>query len=528
MRKYINKLLLALVVVASVSCSEDFLDTTPTDSVSPVNALSSPENMIAALNGIHREMYAQSPLDDYSPGYAGESYILPLLELNAGDMLFSADGNGWFLNHIKWLRHTNPNSSDPSFVWKQYYHIIGSVNAIINAAEGMVVTPELNNALGQAYAYRAFCHHRLVSLYATNPAYGNPSTDLGVPIMLKTEAPYEGLERSTVEAVYTQCENDIKAAINYLKDASEANNKSHISLNVANGIAARIALTKGDYENAAIYAKAARNGFSLMSESDFKAGFNSVDNDEWIWGAEVIDDQTNWYMSQFYYIGTNNNGSQNRSNPKKINKNLYNLISDTDYRKEMWLEKAPNVHAGWEADPNYDNKDDFWAAWENVIKTYDMTTRFYTHPYMSVKFRNKDGGTINPDDILYMRAAEMYLIEAEALARQGGKDAEAVTVITELGTARDASYDINARGLSLIEEIKVQRRIELWGEGHRWLDLLRYDEALDLTDSGAEPTRYQKGFKQDKPSVSPNWLYQIPQDEMNANPKMKKNPTAVL
>jgi len=546
MKKHINKLLLAVMVVASVSCSDSYLETNPTDSVSPSNALSSPENMMVALNGVHREMYAQSPLDGYDPGYAGESYIMPLMELNAGDMLFSADGNGWFLNHIKWNRHTNENSTDPEFVWMQYYHIIGSVNAVINAAADMVASPELNNVLGQAYAYRAFCHHRLVSLYATNPQYGVPATDLGVPIMLKTEAPYEGQARATVDAVYAQCEADIKASIAYFADATAPNNKSHISKDIANGIAARIALTKGDYIAAATYANAARQDYSLMTESGFKSGFNSISNDEMMWGAEIIDDQTNWFMSQFYYIGTNNNGSQNRGNPKKININLYNLIDANDFRQDMWLEKAPNDHEveynqlgdkpndndpviG--GDDNYATRGEFNAAYNAVINAYGMSSRFYTHPYMSVKFLNKDAGTINPDDIFYMRAAEMYLIEAEALAQQK-KTAEATTVLAELGNARQRvgapAYNVDARGLSLIEEIKVMRRIELWGEGHRWLDLLRYDEALDLTDSGAESTRYQKGFAQPKPSTSPNWLYQIPADEMNANPLMKQNPTASL
>ncbi len=525
MKRYINKLLLGLMVIVSVSCSDDFLETSPTNSVTPNDALSTPDNMMLALNGVHRTMYGQNYLG--WSHYAGESYILPLLEFNAGDILFSAEGNGWFLGHIKWIRTTNPNSSDPAYVWQHYYYIIGSVNGIINAAEGMPESEKLNNVLGQAYAYRAYCHHRLVCLYGRNPMYGNPESDLGVPIMLKTGAPYTGLKRNTVAEVYAKCESDIQKAIEYLSKVKQVNNKSHISLNVANGIAARIALTKGAYAEAANYAKAARNGFSLMSEAEYKSGFNSVSNSEWMWGANVIPDQSNYYYSWFYYIGTNNNGTQNRTNPKRINLKLFNQISDTDYRKEMWLPKAPNLFIGWEKDENYATKEEFNAARKAIIEKYSMTRRFYMIPYMSVKFLNKEGGTIEPDDVLYMRAAEMYLIEAEALARNG-QGAEATVVITELGKARDVNYDVNARGLSLIEEIKLQRRIELWGEGHRWLDLLRYDEALDLTGSGADPTLYQKGFKQSKPSTSPNWLYQIPIDEINANPDMVQNPPADL
>ena len=105
-------------------------------------------------------------------------------------------------------------------------------------------------------------------------------------------------------------------------------------------------------------------------------------------------------------------------------------------------------------------------------------------------------------------------------------------VINELVTARTRAGQIpvaiTTAGDALIQDILTQRRIELWGEGHRWLDMLRLDLALDLKDSGASSTLYQKGFSQDKPSVNVNWLFQIPQEEMDANPEMVKNPTAEL
>ncbi len=520
-----------MLVVASVGCSEDTLTNLPTDSVAPDNALSSPENMIAALNGVHRAMYSQSDLGSYN--YAGESYIMPMLDFPAGDMLHSGSGNGWFRNNIKWLRHTNPNSGDLAWVWYHYYHVIGNVNNIINAAEGMTPSATLSTVLGQAYAYRAWAHHRLVCLFAKNYIHGTPSTDLGVPVMLKTDpANLEGQARETVENVYIQIEKDLEASLANFADADDASNKSHISINVANGIAARVALTKGDYVAAATYAKAARSGYDLMNEADYKIGFNSVNLSEVMWGSEVVDSQTNYYYSWFYYQGTNFNGSQNRSNPKFINHTLFAKISDTDYRKDMWLEKAPNDFIGWEADANYATKDEFNAAFDKIVKDYNMTSRFYTNAYMSVKFLNKDGGTINPDDVFYMRSSEMYLIEAEALAMQTGKDVEAQTVINELVTARTRTGEtpalISTTGDVLVQDILTQRRVELWGEGHRWLDMLRLDLALDLTDSGASSTLYQKGFSQAKPSVNNNWLYQIPQEEVDANPKMVKNPVAEL
>jgi len=258
-----------------------------------------------------------------------------------------------------------------------------------------------------------------------------------------------------------------------------------------------------------------------MDEDKYKSGFNSVNNSEWMWGGNVVADQTTYYRAWFYYIGTNFNGSQNRGNPKFINHLLYAEISDTDWRQGIWDPKTPNSIDGWEEDPNYATKSEFDAARKAFLLKNDMSKRFKTYPYMSTKFKNKNGSTIESDDILYMRAAEMYLIEAEALARSGN-DAGASQSLLDLVSTRDPSYVKSTNtGNALIEEIKIQRRIELWGEGYRWFDMLRYDEALDRTGTGADIKLYTaKGFNQPKPSTNDDWLFKIPLQEINANDKI--------
>lgn len=431
-------------------------------------------------------------------------------------------GTGWFRETCQWTDHTDPNDGHTEFVWYHYYHIIASANNIINAADGMVETALLNSVLGQAHAYRAFLYHRLVALYGKNPQYSDANTEEGVPLMFETAPPYEGLERSSVAEVYKQCEDDIKAAIAYLAKATTSNNKSYISLAAANGIAARIALSKGDFVNAATYANAARQGFALMSKDEFKSGFNSVDNREWIWGATVVADQTNYFRSWFYYVGMNFNGSFDRGTPRFMNEVLYNQISVTDYRREVILATAPNNVKTWDwtsddpndKDPNYATEAEWKAARKEMADTYfGGLSNFKTYPHQCAKFLNENGGTIEPEDVLYMRVAEMYLTEAEALAKQGGKDAAAAQVLYELVSTRDAGYVLSTNtGDALIAEILLQRRIELFGEGHRWFDMLRNNEELDLTGSSADKSFYTKGYKQARPSINHNnWVFQIPQ-----------------
>jgi starch-binding outer membrane protein, SusD/RagB family len=120
-----------------------------------------------------------------------------------------------------------------------------------------------------------------------------------------------------------------------------------------------------------------------------------------------------------------------------------------------------------------------------------------------------------------MRAAEMVLIEAEALARQG-KDADAAKVLFELTKKRDASATLSTNtGASLIEEIIFNRRIELWGEGFRFTDLKRMNQALDR--NGAN---HNSGVAVvfDVPAGDVQWEFLIPRRELDSNKAMVQNP----
>jgi len=120
-----------------------------------------------------------------------------------------------------------------------------------------------------------------------------------------------------------------------------------------------------------------------------------------------------------------------------------------------------------------------------------------------------------------MRAAEMYLIEAESLARKGSSNA--AQVLYDLEITRDPAYVLSTNtGQALIDEILVQRRIELWGEGFRWLDLKRLNLPLDRT--GSNHTSSITGGVMSVPVGDNRWVWAIPQDEINANPLIDQNP----
>jgi hypothetical protein len=225
-----------------------------------------------------------------------------------------------------------------------------------------------------------------------------------------------------------------------------------------------------------------------MSNAQYQEGFNDVANPEWMWGSDQADDQQTFFHSFFAFMSANFNSTNIRSAPKVINSTLYNQIPATDVRSKMWDPTGTTIPAP-----------------PGGLKL----------PYGTKKFLAK-GASSSVGDVVYMRVAEMYLIEAEANARLG-QTASALTALSTLLTNRNPAYTTTTlTGDALLNEILIQRRIELWGEGFRFLDLKRTNS--DLNRRGLN---HNEAFATPDamfiPANDNRWQFLIPQDEMNAN-----------
>lgn len=74
----------------------------------------------------------------------------------------------------------------------------------------------------------------------------------------------------------------------------------------------------------------------------------------------------------------------------------------------------------------------------------------------------------------FMRSAEMKLLEAEA-AYHNGDESTARTILNQINSIRIPGYNFTGSGSDLLDEIRLCRRIELWGEGHNWTDFKRWN-----------------------------------------------------
>ncbi|RXG15562.1 SusD-like starch-binding protein associating with outer membrane [Leeuwenhoekiella aestuarii] len=546
MNNKIKYLLIALVTIPILSCQEDFLERTPTDAISAADALANEDNMQLVLNGVHRGLFSQSQtvFPGGDSGRANNHYWVPLGDNLTGDLIHSANANNLsWRSAMQWNEHSQPTSLTSRLLWYHRYNIILHANLLINEIESgsLTETDGLNTILGQAYTYRAYAYLSLVQHYAKGYLIGNPSTDPGVPLLYSSESPFTSEPRSTVQEIYDQIGGDLEAAIAAFEAAgatdsvsgASASEKSQLTIDVAQGLKARWALSKGDWQTAADAAAEARIGYPLLDESGWKSGFNTNELSEVMWGSNVISTETTFFRAYFYLASNTFNGSQIRNNPKIADRRLVDAIPDSDYRKDVFLPDAPNTNTsasngegGWDnnTNPKYSTEEEFDAATDSIKSVYGLVSGHNLHPYMHFKLKQANPGSTDPDDIIYMRSSEMYLIEAEAELMMNNLGA-AKQALQPLAEARNSEWDMDdyATEGEFFEHLKFQWRVEMWGEGFGYTNHIRWDEGVDHAadgGSGASEVLYQQSYQIDKPSVNDDWVFKIPQAEIDANPNL--------
>ncbi|WDF69277.1 RagB/SusD family nutrient uptake outer membrane protein [Sphingobacterium oryzagri] len=499
MKKNIFTLGIASAIFLLGGCSKDYLETSPTDKVSQEEIFSSIENANTAVNGIYRFMFQRTNVVTANvqnkPGVTG---ILLGIDFMGEDIGISAAN--WYTStgEGNWQAARNDNHNVNEYYYRTFYKIIGDANFILDNIDGVNATDDQKNTLkAQALVLRAYAYSYLVQLYAKryDRTLGD-NNQLGVPLVLSSSD--GALPRSTVSEVYASIVQDLDDAI--ALNITARSNKSQVNLHVAWGLRARVALTMQDYENAILFAKNVIDAgvFPLMNQENYQRGFNDATVlTEFIWATMPTQDQDDAFGSYFAQIAYNANTSFMRANPKRINADLYNKISATDVRKRMW-EPAPTA-----------------ANFPLPL------TSFARQAYMSRKFSVKAaGGALG--DVPLMRTSEMYLILAEAYA-SSSQFALAQDALFALVRVRDLSaVKTTLTGAQLLNEIWINRRVELWGEGFRYLDLKRLNQPLDRSVVPNYVGSSVNNFMT-LPAGDVQWQFLFPRAELDANAQIVQN-----
>jgi SusD family. len=464
------------IVLLNIGCSKDFLDTKSTSTVDHETIFETTEAALMAVNGLHRYMYTKH---SYAPDMGYATYML-WNEFLGEDLVYTK-GNAQWQTSAAWSLHRNTSSRQLREIYLTFYKLIANANMIIlNIDNAKGTQSEKDYIKGQALSYRAFCHFCLVQWWGERYYAGKTNSQLG--IVLKVDNSLENIPRSTVEEVYDQINKDLDEAIGLLSSTKEKkSSKTDIDVHVARGLKARVLLTQGKWIEAAEMAKKVINesGAELQANTyEFKKGRGcDATNSEWIWAKIAQPEIETGSLTNFYSYISNTNISYNRNTPRAIYNLLYDKISETDVRKQLWLPEGQAAPSNTIAIPPAGNKFK-WISQKFIVDYPDNTSPLYA-------------GNLITADLAYMRLPEMILIEAEAYARSGNYSA-AAEALYPLAHIRDPKYILSTNtGDELIEEIMIQRRIELWGEGFRFLDLKRLN--MDLDRGPAPRAGYNQG-----------------------------------
>lgn len=511
----------ALALTAS-SCTES-MDTEPQGSTLTKEEL---ERNASSLDGLVKGMYSNmieaeaitswvGATRHYDFGYASTMMMMD----NAGqDEVSPNTGYNWYSNNLRFNDRTD-KSDITYFLWNQQYKNISQANAIISATENSYKDNSAAAAArGKALAMRAFCYLNLAQMYQFT--YKGHEDALCVPIVKETTTAEQASDnpRATVKDVYDFIMDDLNNAVTLLNGASRSG-KADIDQQVAYGLRARTELVMQNWKAAADDAAKAAEGYTPLSREDAaQPGFNDISASNWIWGMDVNETsdivQTGILNFPSMMSSFTGNGYSPSYAYRAINSKLWNEIPSTDVRKGWWLDSKLNSPI---VNPDYlINTGKQVYVFSSTSKDEDHLFALWKVPYLNVKFgayQNKYGNETNACDVPLMRVEEMILIQAEATAMSGDVAGGKKILEDFVRTYRDPNYTCNATTAEGVQDaVWFQRRVELWGEGFSYFDIMRLKKPIDRRGAN-----YEASVTYDIPAESKIMLWIIPEDEVNNN-----------
>jgi len=472
----IKKLILIFPIVFT-SCQGDFLDTSPNTSIDQANAFSTPEKILAQVNGLYGQLQNQNL-------YGGRFIVF---NEQRGDEFGQNDGNAATGSAV-WNQNVASTNEYINNVWAVAYSTINAANILIKKLkETQIISDSLSrHYIAEAKFVRAVSYLCLVQTYAK--PFNLDKTALGVPIRLQaiTSEGYNDLARSSVEEVYKQILSDLDEAekdlpLAYstpLLNVSRAHKSSAVDLKL------RVFLNQSDFPGHVFEAS--------------KLVLNTV---PFQYIAPGISHSLEPFVANLYtgsYVGPEAIFSipfanSNTETPASQYSLAYNYLG----QPIIFL-----AGAGIVSDSAFINSEDGRSklvginqAKLKVLKKFAITT---------APFR---------DYIPVVRYAEVLLNYAEASAQLGDLNL-AFNLLQAVRHRSNPNYQFSADVASskenLISAILRERRIEFLGEGLRLQDLQRL----------VKPLPAKTGSIGTAPEVLPNaknYIWPIPSAELSTN-----------
>jgi hypothetical protein len=497
MKKYffITIIIVTIFSTVTISCSDEFVNPTPPYSIDSENYFNSEADYDQALIAAYDLLQS--------------SYANVLLGEIASDNTLAGgesptDVIGW--QQVDDMIHTQTNSNLRD-IWNWMFAGVQRANYILEF-QGKLDFDGKTQLIAETRFLRAYYQFELVKWFGGIPMKGDARFKIGD----ETKVP-----RSSVEDVYASIEADLVfAAANLSPIPSQ---KGRVTKGAAQALLGKAYLYQNKFALAAnaLQPVIDSHAYSLVSD------YNSIFEAEGENGKESVFEvqYTDVEGAAFTCLQcSEGNVAVGFSGVRGYNGPLFtsgfsfniptqesaNAFETGDKRKDVAI---LDINAWAAANTSYNNGKGIEFGKGNE------DTGFFNRKYLPRKRSDNAAGDLNltnPNNYIAIRYADVLLMAAEAYNRGGINDSKAQEYLNEVRRRAfgDNNHDVVLTGASLTDLILKERRVELFGEGHRFFDLVRTGKAL-----GTIP-----GFKTEK-----NELFPLPIEEIQfANGNWIQNP----
>lgn len=554
---YLSSLILFLFTM--LAC-EDQLTKAPLDAPSDVTFFESRTDLEVAINGVYNSLWWQI------------RGIPALQEIdNATDIGFLRDGP---------MKSFSEGAHDPDTdvfqqTWSHMYTGISKANNLLEKmerAQDNVDEEFYVRIQAQARFLRAFFYHFLTEFYGDVPLLTE------VPLVEESQ-----IGQSPKSEVVDQIISDLDFAIQHLPSSWSGSDDGRITRGAALALKARVALYNEMYDMAAQSSQEVMSAGVYSLHTDYEEQFQY----EGIRSAGVILDtpysqgvETSSYPQR---AGDRMSGAWSTNVPSQALVDSYQAsdglqidestvydpatpFENRDPRLDASIVRPQSTFLGFVFETHPDSVE----TW-NIETNERVTNQNVTNPFASFtglvwrKYLSEDDFPENRQSSeinwIYIRYAEVLLIYAEAKIEMGDIDN---SVLDALNQVRARAYGANLSETDqypaittqdqneLRRELRYERKVELANEGFRLFDLRRWgiaDEVMNGTLIGRPVGTYEsipapptisrnvghhpdysefqdlyRNVEQRSFNTNRDWLWPIPQTEINVNDNISQNP----
>lgn len=483
--KKITILFSILGLLLATSC-EDFLDVKPTNSASAETSITNANDAKVVMNGLMRRLA--------SADYYGRNFVI-YGDARGGDFAIRSQGRG--LDVLYTFNHSKETNNFGTF-WSHLYNCVLQTNNLLLNIEKIEAagsgTAALSLIKGQALTLRAMIYFDLVRLYGK--PYDMDKTSYGVPLIIESLDASAQPTRASVEQIYVQILKDLADGATLLDvTAGRAKAANHGFINYFGNMAlqAKVNLDMENYTAALAAAEVVTGStaYTLYTNANWNSSWATQFGSESILElAMVLNESSLGTGSLGYYL-------------LRLNKVTGAL---------GWFMASDYFLARLNQDPTDIRKG---------IMDFDESsaTRFGSClKYVGGSTLMGDKGNAAATNIKLIRLSEVHLIAAEAALNLPTPDNAKAALYLNNIRKRAPALPLATSATVTMDMIADERSKELFAEGHRFFDMMRWNKPIELNDEFIFPAVVIPSRDKIIDRTFYRTILPIPQNEIDANP----------